>query len=167
MSIFDIVIVGIIICFGLFGMWFGIISAAGSLVGSAAGVFISSRIYEYPANVLVRVTGWSGNFPKVVMFVVVFLIVNRLVGLAFQLLDKLLYVFTSLPIISSLNRILGTIFGVFEGILVVGIFFYFVDRNPLPWQNFMTLATNSKVVTICEGIASFLWPLLPDVLRYL
>ena len=165
MIIFDLVILGLIICFGLFGLWFGLISAAGSLVGTAAGVYISSRVYFFPADVLSAITGWNGNFPKVISFIVTFLIINRLVGLSFQLIDKLLFFFTSLPVVSTLNRILGLIFGLFEGILVIGIFFYFVDKFPLQHTNFMNAASASKIVTTCEQIASFLWPLLPEVLR--
>ena len=164
MSVFDIVLLGIILSFGLFGLWFGLISTMGALVGTVLGVFFASRIYVFPADWLVSITHWSGNFPKVATFIICFLIINRLVGLGFHILDKMLFRITSLPYINGLNKILGFIFGIFEGILVTGVIFYVIDRYPL-WQSFMDQAAASKVVTVCEGIASFLWPLLPAVMK--
>ncbi|MFA6105129.1 MAG: CvpA family protein [Patescibacteria group bacterium] len=166
MSVYDIVIVGIIGGFGLFGIWFGIISTLGSLLGTAAGVYLAGRFYEIPAEYLIKFTHWSGNFPKVAMFIICFLIINRLVGLLFHILDKSLFVFTSLPFISGLNKILGLIFGLFEGIIFIGIVFYIVDRYG-PWSGFLGQLSRSNLVTICEGIASFLWPLLPDAMKFI
>lgn len=160
----DIVLVGIIAAFGLFGLWFGLVSTLGSIAGTVLGVYLASRFYMIPADWLMKITGWTGNFSKVIAFIIGFLIINRAVGIGFYLLDKLLFIVTSLPIIHGLNKILGLIFGLFEGILIIGIILFFVERFPL-WPAFMSMLAFSKVAPFCVNIASLLWPLLPEALK--
>lgn len=166
MSFFDLVVAIIIGGFGLFGLWFGLIHTLGSLVGTILGVYLASRYFEPMANWLIQYTGWNGNFARVVMFIVAFVIINRLVGLAFWIVDKMLSVFTRLPFIKSLNRFLGLLFGLFEGALVIGIIFYFISRFPLgDW--FMASLSQSNFAPHLTKLASILWPLLPEALKAL
>lgn len=165
-SIFDLVLLIIIAGFGLFGLWFGLIHTLGSLVGTVAGVYLASRYYEFVADWLIRLTGWGENFSRVIMFIIAFVIINRLVGLAFWFVDKILSLVTSLPFVGGLNRMLGLVFGMAEGALVLGIIFYFIARFPLG-NNFMEMIAASKLVGPLMGAASILWPLLPEALRAL
>ncbi len=166
MSLFDIVLLCIIGGFGLFGLWFGLISTLGSLVGTVVGVYLASRWYVPVAQWLIKTTGWSGNFSKVIVFILAFLIINRLVGFAFHLLDKALSILTHLPFIHSLDRLLGLVFGIFEGIIVLGITFFFINKFPLT-PKFMTAFSTSKIASYCVSVASILWPLIPDALKSL
>ncbi len=163
---FDIVIIIIIAGFALFGLFFGLVHTLGSLIGTILGVFLASRWYAPFADWLLHFTGWSSNLAKVIMFVIVFIIINRLIGFAFFLVDKILSIFTRLPFINGLNRLLGLVFGFAEGVIVVGITFYFISRFPLS-VGFMTAAQNSKIVPLCTAVAAVLWPLVPGAIRSL
>ena len=88
MPYFDIVLVVIIVLFGLFGLWFGLIHTLGSLAGMVVGVFLASRYYEVGANWLMSLTGWGDNFSKVLIFIIAFFVINRLVGLVFWIVIK-------------------------------------------------------------------------------
>lgn len=160
----DLILIGLIAVFAFFGFWFGLVSTIGSLLGSVVGVFLASRFYMYPADWLIKLTGWTGNFPKFVSFAFGFLVINRLVGIGFYLADKALFVITSLPIIHSTNKILGLIFGVAEGIIVIGISLYFYQKFPF-WQPLTDQLGASKIAPFCINTASLLWPLLPEVLK--
>ncbi|PIT88805.1 MAG: hypothetical protein COU29_00275 [Candidatus Magasanikbacteria bacterium CG10_big_fil_rev_8_21_14_0_10_36_32] len=164
MSFFDLVVVIIIGGFGLFGLWFGLIHTLGSLAGTVLGVYLAARFYEPLAGWLMQFTGWSGNFSKVIMFILAFIIINRLVGLGFWFVDKILSIITRLPFIKSINRLLGLAFGLFEGALVLGIIFYFIAHFPLS-EWFMTNLSESEIAPSLTKMASILWPLLPDALK--
>ncbi|MEK7213278.1 MAG: CvpA family protein [Patescibacteria group bacterium] len=166
MSIFDLILVFIIGAFGLFGLWFGLIHTLGSVLGTVFGAYLASRYYEPVAGWLIHVTGWSENFSRVLVFIIAFVIINRLVGLAFWLVDKVLSIITRLPFISSLNRILGLVLGLFEGALTLGLIFYFIERFPLS-DKIMTYAAGSVVLPIVVPLAGVLVPLLPEALRML
>jgi len=166
MSTFDIILLVIIGSFGLFGLWFGLIHTLGSLVGTVLGVYLASRYYEVGANWIMHITGWQPNFSKVIIFIIAFLIINRLVGFAFWIVDKILSLITRLPFVNSLNRLLGMVFGVFEGALVLGIIFFFISRFPLS-TTFMSALEVSKVAPYTVKLAKVLWPLIPDALKIL
>ena len=164
MSLFDIVLLCIIGGFGLFGLWFGLISTLGSIAGTLLGVYLASRWYVPLADWLIHTTGWSDNFSKVVVFIIAFLIINRLVGFVFYIIGKLLRVVTRLPFIRGLDRILGLAFGLLEGVIVLGIIFFFINKFPVS-PKFMTMIGESTVAPYTLAVASLLWPLIPSALK--
>src|SRR3989339_577007 len=166
MSFFDICLLIIVGGFGLFGLWFGLIQTLGSLLGTLVGLFLASRFYEPMANWLMSVTGWSGNFSKVLMFIVAFVVITRLVGFIFWIIVKILGVITNLPFISGLNHFLGLIFGLAEGIIIVGVSLYFIVRFPLG-ANFMNALAVSKVAPYITQPVNALMPLIPDAIKFL
>ena len=166
MPLFDIVLIGIIVGFTLFGFWFGFIHTLGSLVGTLLATYLASRWYEAAANWLMNITGWTGNFPKVLMFIILFLIINRLVGLLFFLVDRSLSIITKMPFINSLNKLIGGVFGFIEGLVVLGITIYFINKFPLG-PGFMTALANSKVAPYCVHASSVLLPFVPEAIKQL
>lgn len=166
MSLFDIILLGIIAAFALFGLWFGFVHTLGSLVGSLLGVYLASRYYQPLATWLAHVTGWSENGARVIMFIAAFIIITRLVGFAFWIIDKVFSIITHLPFIHSIDKILGGLLGFFEGVVTIGLLFYFVERFPLS-EKIMTLVAHSVVVPKTVAVASILIPLLPEALKLL
>lgn len=163
-SYFDLALLIIIAGFGLFGLWFGLVHTLGSLVGTVAGAYLAAIYYEPVANWLMNTTGWGENFSKVLIFIIVFFLINRLVGLVFWIVDKILSFFTRLPFISSIDRVFGMAFGVLEGAIVLGLIFYFIGKFPVG-VNFMSWIVESKIVPHLIKIASVLLPLLPMALK--
>ena len=106
------------------------------------------------------------NTARVVMFILAFIIIARLVGFAFWIVDKLLSIITRLPFISSINRILGLFLGLLEGVLTIGLLFYFVERFPVS-EKLMALLAASQVAPYASKMANLLVPLLPDALQLL
>lgn len=166
MELIDIILLITIGGFALAGFWFGLIHTLGSLLGTIFSLYIASRYYEPVAEWLIAVTGWGENFARFLVFALVFVILGRLVGLVFWLLEKFINIIMWLPFMKSLNRILGFIFGVVEGVLITGIIVYFLERFPFSTKLLEMLA-NSEVAPWVGGIASVLWPLLPEALQLL
>lgn len=166
MSIFDIALIVIIACFGLFGLWFGFIQTLGSLLGTVLGTYLAGRYYEPMADWLTHVTGWSVNGSRVIMFILAFVLINRLVGFVFWLLAKFFGILTRLPFIHSIDKVFGAVLGIFEGILTMGIVFYFIARFPVS-APVMAWVASSKVVPFTVSLASVLIPFFPEALRLL
>lgn len=162
----DIALLVVIGGFGLFGLWFGFIHTLGSLVGTVIGAYLASRWYEPMAEWLIGITGWQTNTARVVMFMIAFVIINRLVGFGFWIVDKMLAIVLRLPFINSINRFLGLLLGVAEGMITIGLIIFFIERFPLS-QGFMTTLAASAMAPGLSALAAILWPLLPDALRLL
>jgi len=166
MSLFDIILVGILAGFTLFGFWFGLVHTLGSLVGTLIATFLATRWYVAAAAWLSGITGWTGNFPKVLMFIVLFLIINRLVGFGFFLVDRALSFLTKLPFINGINRVAGAVLGFVEGFVVIGITLYFIIKFPLG-AGFMSAMEGSTIAGYCVHAASVLLPLVPEAIKQL
>jgi len=166
MPVFDIVLLCIIAAFGLFGLWFGLVHTLGSLLGTVLGAYLASRYYAPMADWLIHTTGWGQNVSRVIMFIIAFIIINRLVGLAFWIIEKVLRIITGLPFMRSLNHLLGLALGLFEGAISLGLIIYFIERFPLS-EHFMGWIAHSTVSPYLTKMASVLLPLLPEALKML
>ncbi len=164
MSLFDIALILIIAGFGLAGLWFGLVQTIGSLIGTVLGVYLAFRFYAPVAAWIMNATGWESNMTKIVVFIISFVLINRLVGLIFWLINKFLGIFTKLPFINSANKMLGLIFGLIEGALVLGIILYFISRFPLG-AKFMSALDTSKVAPHLDSLISILKPFIPDAVK--
>jgi membrane protein required for colicin V production len=166
MSLFDIVLLIIIGSFALFGLWFGLVHTLGSLIGTAFGVYLASRFYEPVANWVINFTGVGQNYIKVTVFIISFLVITRLVGFVFWVLQRFLTMFTRMPFIHGLDRIMGAIFGFLEGSVIVGVSLFFIARFPISIP-FMDGMANSKLAPPLVKLASILIPLFPEAVRLL
>lgn len=166
MSLFDIILIIILGGFAMFGFWFGLIHTLGSFLGTILGAYLAGRYYEPMADWLTGITGWTGNVPKVIMFIIAFIIINRLVGFIFWIVDKFFKILTSLPFIKGINRLLGLFLGLFEGVVTLGLIFYFIERFPLS-EYIMGFVADSSVIPYLVSVAGILVPLLPEALKML
>ncbi len=166
MPLFDIVLLVIISGFALFGLWFGLVHTLGSLIGTIFGVYLASRFYAPLANWIITATGWNQNYVKVIIFVLSFIIITRLVGFVFWIMEKFLTIFTKLPIIRGLDKLLGMAFGALEGAMVIGVSLYFIARFPIS-LTFMDGLAGSKLAPLLVKLASIFVPFFPEAIRIL
>ncbi len=164
MILFDLILILILGGFVLYGLWFGLINTLGVLVGTIAGAFLAARWYEPVAD-------WAGflfsgheNLAKVVCFLILFIIINRLVGLVFWFIDKIFSFLKIIPFLGTINRLLGAVFGFLEGSLVLGLTLFVAEKYPLgDW--FTTSLADSKIADYFITVGKILMPLLPEVLK--
>ncbi len=166
MTLVDIVLLIIIGGFAMFGFWFGLIHTLGSLLGTAVGAFFATRWYEPMVEWIVDITGWSENVSAVLSFVITFVVINRLVGFLFSMGERFFKRFTSLPFIVSIDRFLGLLLGIFEGLVTLGIIFLFIDKFPIN-ETLIDLLGASKVLPHTINAADILLPLIPEGIKEL
>ncbi len=120
----DIILVAIMGLFVLFGLFFGLVHTLGSMTGTILGIVLATRLVE-PAFAKFGFLFGGGGIAKVVVFMIVFLLVSRFVGIALWVVEKAFGFFANIPFARSANRLLGGIFGFVEGVVVVGVASYF------------------------------------------
>jgi membrane protein required for colicin V production len=166
MTIFDLILLLILGGFVAYGLWFGLIHTLGVLFGTIAGAFLAARWYDNLASWLGFLFGGRENLAKVICFLFLFIIINRLVGLLFWVVDKIFSVLTIIPFLKTINRLLGAAFGFLEGVLVLGLTLYVAARFPLgEW--FSDNLADSKVAHYLISVVNILKPLLPEILKQL
>ncbi len=163
MGFIDIVLLVIVGAFVLFGLFFGLIHTLGSLIGAVIGIAIASRFVAPAAETFSFLVG-DGSGGKIIVFIILFLLVSRLVGLVFWILEKVFGFVSIVPFAKSINRLLGGIFGFIEGVIVVGVILFYA-MQVLPEDTLLTLLEGSAVANYLVAAVSALQVLFPESLR--
>ena len=163
MSYIDIGIVVTIALFSLYGLWKGIIriifSIIAMIVSVAAAYLYSSTIAEW----LAKYIPWSHGARENVAFLLILVVVNRIVGLTFWIINKTVGFLWRLPFIGSLNHLLGLVFGLLEGVVVVGIVLAFLITNVRGgW--FATQLSSSQITPLVAPLGAALLPGISGVM---
>lgn len=163
MAIIDVVFLLILFGFVLFGFWFGLIHTLGSLLGTVFGVFLASRWYDGAAVWAQGKFAGDLNVWKVIVFIVLFILINRLIGLLFYILEKTFGIIANLPFIKSINRLSGALLGFFEGAVVIGGLVFISNRFPFGLEQKLFAVSALKGYFL--AIFNVLLPLVPEVLK--
>lgn len=160
MAIFDIILLIILSGFIFYGLFFGLIRTIGSLFGLVGGLWLTLVFY-------LTVFGWVKNLffghelaGKIVTFLILFTLINRLIGFIFILLDRTFDLISIIPFLKTINRLAGAALGFVEGGLVLGLILSLASQTALAgWLD------NSKVAPFLIGYAKIILPLLPGLLN--
>jgi membrane protein required for colicin V production len=165
--IFDVILVVILAGFTFYGLFFGLIRTIGSIVGVVVGTYVAGHYY-LNAFALVKDLFFShDNLGKVITFVIVFSITNRLVGFLFSLLDKTFGILSIIPFLKTINRLAGAALGFVEGGLILGLILFVASRYAFIGSWFGDWMVGSQVAPFLIHFNNVLMPLLPDALKKL
>lgn len=164
MNIVDVSLLVALGGFILYGFWFGIIHMVGSLLGVLIGAIAAGRLYVPVAHWIAPFVGSNENLAKIIGFFIVFVLVNKLVGLVFWIVEKIFKFISVIPFLKTFNRLLGAALGLLEGTLVLGLLVYFASRFPVS-AAFDGAFGQSSVAHALLPVGSILAPLLPLAVR--
>lgn len=165
MSVFDTILLVALSGFVFYGFFFGLIRTIGSIVGILAGFFVASNYY-------LAVFSWGSNLSfgydkigKIVCFLLLFSLVNRLIGFAFALLDSALGIVSIIPFVKTINRIAGAVLGLAEGALVLGIIFYYINNISIASKFMSQFTAGSKIIPSLASFSEMILPFLPSLVE--
>lgn len=118
MIIIEILVIIVFLAFIANGYKAGAIETLGRVIGAIAG-FVFARASAMKAVGILSLF-MKPHWAYLISFLVIFLVVDTLVGWLFRTADSLLKIFTRLPILRQINSYLGGIFGFLEGVVVIG-----------------------------------------------
>jgi len=166
MTLFDIILIVIIAGFIFYGLFFGLVHALGGLTGVFAGTIVAGWLFEAIGEFITPIFWGNEMLAKIVAFIIIFIIINRLFGLAFWLVDKVINFLKVIPFLKSINGILGGIFGFLEGVFLLGGILYIASRYPV-WEWLNNAMIDSDVARYLVSIFDIIAPLLPEAVRML
>lgn len=163
-SLTDIILIVIIAFFGFSGFWFGFIHMLGSFLGILAASVIAGKYFEVIALKLSFLFGGFDSLGKIVTFIIIFILVTRLVGLLFFVINKIFKIVSIIPFLKTINRLVGAVLGIAEGLVLTSLTLYLLVRFPLGNTINMALS-NSRVVAYLLALAKNFAPLLPEIVQ--
>ncbi|OGL95660.1 hypothetical protein A2348_03530 [Candidatus Uhrbacteria bacterium RIFOXYB12_FULL_58_10] len=165
MFLVDVVLLVIVGLFVLFGLFFGLIHTLGSLVGTILGIVVSTRLIDPAFDRLGFLFG-GGGAAKVILFIIIFLLISRIVGLLFWVVERAFGIVSIIPFAKSINRLLGAVFGFVEGVIVVGVVLFFALQY-LPDDAVRAALEQSVVADFLVATMAALQVLFPEGVRVL
>lgn len=165
MTILDIILLFILAGFVFYGLFFGLIKTIGSLAGAVIGAWIAAHFYLTFFNIIQELFFGFDNLGKVVCFLVIFTVANRLVSFGFAILDKTFHILSILPFLKTINRLAGAVLGFIEGGLVLGIILYIISKYTFVGTFFGNIIANSELAPFLVNFVEILLPLFPEVLK--
>lgn len=163
MGFIDIVLIVIVGAFVLFGLFFGLVHTLGSLLGTIVGIIFASRLVD-PAFETFGFLFGGGTVSRIIIFILIFFIITRLVGIVFWFVGKIFNVLTWIPFAQSLDRLLGGLFGFVEGVIVVGVALFYA-MQVLPDDTLRTMLETSVVADFLVATMSVLQVFFPEAAR--
>jgi len=166
MSLFDVILIVIMAGFIFYGLFFGLIHTLGGLIGVLAGTIVAGWLFNPIGEAVAPIFWGNVALSKVIVFVVLFLLVNRLAGFVFYLIDRVFQFLKIIPFLKSFNAILGGILGFIEGAFLLGGILYIAARYPV-FEWFNEMMVGSEVARYLVIVFKLIAPLLPEAVRQL
>lgn len=162
MSLFDLAILIIIGGYVFTGFRTGLIQGIGSIVGLVLAAWLAGLWYTGVADRLLPLVGNSQNGANILAFFILFLVLSKLVGIGFYIIDRAFRIIAVVPGMKLMNRLGGAILGFIEGVLFIGLVLTFAQ----PYASgtvFAAPLAESQFVDLLIGAAGWMAPLLPDI----
>ncbi|MSR85071.1 CvpA family protein [Candidatus Uhrbacteria bacterium] len=109
----------------------GAILTLGRVVAAILAFLIAKNWSPLLGNLIGIVMPNRSGLTQLIAFIVILFVVERLISLLASLANVVLKIITSLPIISFLNKIIGAILGLAEGVIFFGSAIYMVMAGRL------------------------------------
>ncbi len=161
MSYFDIALIVIISFFGLYGLWGGLVRRISAIIGLVVASFVSTHYYGFLADQLQTKLGWGENISNLLALIIFLTVVGSIVSF---LINQIFKFFKEIPFVGLVDRILGFLFGIFGGMLFVGLIIYFIDKFPFS-ETIIAHISSSVVAPWVLKVSSILLPLIPEALK--
>lgn len=161
--IIDLILVIVLAGFIFYGLFFGLIRTFGSLATFLAGLWVSVKYY-IPIAVWLNAKGiFFGYFSigRVIVFLILFALVNRLVALGFSLLERTFNLVSIIPFLKTINRLTGAIFGFLLGMIILGLLLNFFLGLPFAGAWLAKILAKSKIMPYLVKFVAILKPLFP------
>ena len=130
MNGFDVTILIVLIGFLVKGLLRGLLKEVCSLAGLFVGAFLAFRYHGPLADALMKTIDVPADIAVVITFATLFLATM----VFFLLFGFLLSKFIKLLFLGGFNRMLGGVFGVAQGILLLAVVLFALSLRPLPWD---------------------------------
>ncbi len=167
LPIIDVILIILLAGFVFYGLFFGLIRTFGAFMGVIVGAILASRLYLPVAAFIEPLFYGYNNLGKVLTFLVLFSLINRLVGFGFYLLEKIFNIISIIPFLKTINRLAGAVLGFLTGGLAIGLSLYVISRYTILESLLGHWLDASRLAPMFLKFNDLLLPLLPEVMKKL
>ncbi len=161
MNYLDVIFIIIILFFTFSGLRKGLVKVVGGILGIFVGIYFAGLFYLQFSEWLQTLTQIFGSTESnIISFIVVFIVVNRLFAVIIFLLDRIVRI----PIINSVNKLLGGILGFIQGALIITLIIT-VFTNLGSFVGADNVISKSQIAPYSDKVITIIKPFLPQDLK--
>lgn len=165
MPILDLILLIFLGAFVLYGFYVGLVKMILKLIATITAIIITVNVYIPVYETFPFIGFGSENLGKIISFIVILAIVNYLLSLIFGFIAKLLKIITSLPVVSFVNRVLGGILGLLQGLFILGVIIFVSSPFVLNSDFFNPLIAESSLAPMFLKVNVWISPFIPKALE--
>ncbi len=164
MTIFDIILLIILVLCVAWGLSLGFVGAFGYVLGLIAGIISAGQFYPIVTTYIAPyIPIVSENIINILSFFLILSLVSKLTAF---IINKTFNLISLIPFIKTFNRLLGALLGLIGGIIITGAIIYMMSRFPIA-SFFKEIIITSKLSPILLILFKPLTVLFPDILKEL
>jgi len=154
-TLIDIVLAVMVLAFVLFGFFYGFVHTLGTFLGAIIAFVLSGYLLPFVGTVIPL-----GPVSSVIIFLILFGIILRLVGLLYLLVENTIGLIARLPLLNFIDGLLGGALGLVEGMVVAGVLIH-VSVTYLGPGPFVNAINASSVAGVISGLTTIVIAWLP------
>ena len=162
-GLLDVILLVIVLAFVFFGLFFGLVHTIGSLITTVVGLILAMHLSEPAFQAFGFMLG-GGEAARVITFIIVFFLISRILGLLMRIVGGLFSWFSYIPFATTIDRLLGGLFGLFEGVLVVGAILFYAMQI-LPDDTLLIALKSSHLASVLMAMMSALQVFFPEIAK--
>ena len=161
----DIIILVFLSLFLVYGLYRGLVKMVLNLLSSVLGIILSIKFYEPLYDVFPAIGFGSDALGKTLSFLLILSLASFVLSFGLNIVAKVLKIITSLPVVSIFNRLAGGVFGLVQGLFVIGAILFVLSHYAIfsSWLDFAI--TNSELTPIFVKTVYWIKPFLPEALK--
>ncbi|NQV11862.1 CvpA family protein [Candidatus Uhrbacteria bacterium] len=162
MMFLDLIILGLIAGFAIYGFSVGFVHTLSSLIGTVFSIIVAVHTH-------VTVAFWilpdimAGQFwAQITVFFFILALGSKLVQILVEVIGKAFDVVSIIPFTKTINRILGVVVGLLEGVLIAGAALFVAISLPGLPESFQLALDNSVMASTVMFVAMMLGAIFPE-----
>ena len=162
MMFLDLIILGIIAGFAIYGFSVGFVHTLSSLIGTVFSIIVAVHTH-------VTVASWilpdimAGQFwAQITVFLFILALGSKLVQILVEVIGKAFDVVSIIPFTKTINRILGVVLGLLEGVLIAGAALFVATSLPNLPESFQIALDNSVLASTVLFVSMLLGAIFPE-----
>ncbi len=164
MSWLDLAFIVVLLIFIIQGWFVGFFHILTSLIASVLGVFLAGQFYEGLSDRFGYLLNFGREWNLLLSFIAIYIVTTKVFSLLVWGATHSLGLHPAGWLTRTFNRGLGALLALAEGIIILGLTVYLLQRLPFSEIYQQGLASSMLAPILLSAIA-WLIPLLPSVLR--
>lgn len=158
LNIIDFILLFILLFITCLGFFFGVIRVVGSIATIIIGIMLAGWFFDDLAAVLQPYLLNEPNLSKVIAFILIYWLTSLFLSLIVDIANKIF----NLPILKTVNRLLGGAVALLAGLVILSVFFHLFQQYA--WsQNFVDLLNQSVIVQYLGLAGEYVSWLIPGL----